>query len=70
MPTFINPNTGFPDETPCIGCGWPLYCCLCPADDQDETESQLTPVAANLATTAPDEIDLQLKDLLDQADGA
>lgn len=24
----------WPDETPCSGCGWPRYCCLCPADDQ------------------------------------
>lgn len=28
----------FPDETPCAGCGWPKYCCLCPQDDEDEEE--------------------------------
>lgn len=23
----------WPNETPCAGCGWPRYCCLCPAAD-------------------------------------
>lgn len=26
----------WPDETPCPGCGWPMYCCLCLADDVDD----------------------------------
>ena len=45
MPTFINSNTGFPDETSCPVCGWPMYCCLC--DDEEETENRLTPVPPN-----------------------
>jgi hypothetical protein len=24
----------WPNEMPCLNCGWPMYCCLCPADDQ------------------------------------
>ena len=45
MTTFINPDTGFPEETPCSGCGWPRYCCLCPPMDEagmyeEDTESR------------------------------
>ena len=48
MPTFINSSTGFPDETPCPRCGWPMYCCLCSwDDDEEETENRLTPVAGD-----------------------
>ena len=35
MPIFIDPNTGFPSETPCARCGWPMYCCLCGIDDNE-----------------------------------
>ena len=47
MPTFIDQNTGFPDETPCPVCGWPMYCYLCSWDDEEETEIRLTPVAGD-----------------------
>lgn len=40
MPVFINQSTGFPDETPCPGCGWPMYCCLCQWEDDDEAEAK------------------------------
>lgn len=38
MPLFLTDN-GWPDETPCSGCGWPRYCCLCPWGEDEETES-------------------------------
>lgn len=28
----------WPNETPCAGCGWPQYCCLCPDDDEQEQQ--------------------------------
>lgn len=65
MPTFINQDTGFPDETPCPGCGWPLYACLCPEemDDEDEVEGQMI-----LTLSMPEQAMIKLKELYEAKD--
>lgn len=52
MPVFIDSDTGFPSEIPCSGCGWPLYCCLCPSED-DENEKAVEPLRAVDAALPP-----------------